>query len=218
MRLSNELRREHEGLWEKMVGHPFVVEMGDGTLSPERFQRYLEQDYLFVMEFVRVLALGIAKAPDIDMRKRLADFTAAVLGGGRDFFRTNMRQMGRTDAEIEALSPLPTCLSFSNHMLTTAYDGNFYDILTVLYCLEASYLDWGQRLVQSGALERDSLYKGWIEIHAAQPLVDFVTWLTDRVDETPEYERDKMHRLVAECLGYEVLFWDMAYDGEEWPS
>ena len=216
MKLSNELRSEHQGLWEKMVGHPFVVEMGDGTLSRERFQRYMEQDYLLVMEFARVLALGIAKAPDIDMRKRLADFVAAVLGEGRDFFRSNMPQMGRTDAEIEALSPLPTCLSFSNYMLTTAYDGNFYDILTVLYCLEATYLDLRQRLVQGGALERDSSYKGWIEIHAS--LVDFVAWLTDRVDEAPEHEREKMRRIAAECLGYEVLFWDMAYDGEVWPA
>lgn len=218
MKLSEELRRRHRGLWESMVDHPFVVEMGDGTLPKEKFQRYLEQDYLFVMEFARVLALGIVKAPDINMRKRLADFVAGVLGGGRDFFRSSMRQMGRSDAAIEALNPLPTCLSFSNYMLKTAYDGNFYDILSVLFCLETTYLDWGQRLVDSGALDRNSLYKGWIEIHAAQPLVDFVAWLSDRVDEAPEPERDKMDRIIHECLAYEVLFWDMAYNGEEWPS
>ena len=32
MPLTDDLKAKHASLWEKMVTHPFIVEMGDGTL------------------------------------------------------------------------------------------------------------------------------------------------------------------------------------------
>ena len=49
-----------------MVTHPFVEEMGDGTLPPEKFRRYFLQDYVFVKDLVPMIALGAAKAPSIE--------------------------------------------------------------------------------------------------------------------------------------------------------
>ena len=43
-----ELRQAHEALWERTVGHPFVLALGDGTLPRGVFADYMVQDYLFI--------------------------------------------------------------------------------------------------------------------------------------------------------------------------
>ena len=39
MPFSDDLRHANHDLWERMVSHPFVREMGDGSLPLEKFKR-----------------------------------------------------------------------------------------------------------------------------------------------------------------------------------
>ena len=64
MGLSDELQDGIGSLWERVVTHPFIIELGDGTLPQEIFDVYFEQDYLFVKELVILRSLAKAKAPD----------------------------------------------------------------------------------------------------------------------------------------------------------
>jgi thiaminase/transcriptional activator TenA len=62
-----KLRREEaDHLWEKEYMHPFVQGIGDGTLALEKFQHYMKQDYLFLIEFSKVISLAIAKSKHLD--------------------------------------------------------------------------------------------------------------------------------------------------------
>jgi len=40
MGLSDELREGVGPIWEQVVTHPFVIELGDNTLSQDRFRVY----------------------------------------------------------------------------------------------------------------------------------------------------------------------------------
>ena len=62
--LSEELRSACADEWRKAhEEHPFVVAMGDGTLSLEHFQHFMRQDYLFLIDYTRVLSIAVAKSP-----------------------------------------------------------------------------------------------------------------------------------------------------------
>ena len=52
MSLSEELRESVGPLWEKTVSHPFVIELGDGTLPTEKWRVYFQQDHLFLKHFL----------------------------------------------------------------------------------------------------------------------------------------------------------------------
>ena len=91
MSLTEELREANSELWERMVTHPFVEEMGDGTLPPEKFRRYFLQDYVFVKDLVPMIALGAAKAPSIEDGYPLVKFLAA-LGPENDLFPARLRR------------------------------------------------------------------------------------------------------------------------------
>ena len=53
MSLTADLSIRHAALWEAMVTHPFVTEMGDGTLPVAKFRDYFIEDFVFVRDLVR---------------------------------------------------------------------------------------------------------------------------------------------------------------------
>ena len=63
--LSEAIRAEHAAAWERVVTHPLVQELGDGTLPIDKFRAYFVQDYIFVKDLVAVMGLMIAKSPDL---------------------------------------------------------------------------------------------------------------------------------------------------------
>ena len=62
MSRSDELRAAAAEVWEAQHAHPFVRGIGDGTLDEERFRFYVRQDYLFLIDYGRLLSLGAARA------------------------------------------------------------------------------------------------------------------------------------------------------------
>jgi thiaminase (transcriptional activator TenA) len=77
--LSGELRAAAADVWEAQHRHPFVRGIGDGTLPEAAFRRYVRQDYLFLIDYGRLLALGAARAPRLEWMRRFAALARAVL-------------------------------------------------------------------------------------------------------------------------------------------
>lgn len=51
-------------LWNEYVQHPFVLQLGEGTLPLESFQHYIAQDYHYLKHYARAHALASYKAND----------------------------------------------------------------------------------------------------------------------------------------------------------
>ncbi len=218
MSLTQELRSKHRDLWEKMVTHPFVLEMGEGTLPVEKARYYFLQDYVFVGDLVTMTAMGIARAPDFSAGSRLNRFLAGVLDPENDLFVRAFRELGVPEEEYRAASALPITRAFGDFMVRTGLEGAFEDILTVLYVTEGTYLDWGTRLLEAGKRPRNPIYRQWIEIHGPAVLGDLVNWMAAHLDGADlGHRRDHIERLFLTALRYEYLFWEAAYRGQSWP-
>ena len=59
MGFARELQERNLPIFARVRAHPFVRGIGDGTLPVERFRYYIEQDYVFLVEYSRVLALAV---------------------------------------------------------------------------------------------------------------------------------------------------------------
>src|SRR5207248_5123813 len=79
MGYADELWARHAPIWEAVHRHPFVAGIGDGTLPVERFRYYIEQDYVFLLEYGRVLALAVAKGVELPSMARFAELLHATL-------------------------------------------------------------------------------------------------------------------------------------------
>ncbi len=218
MTLSSDLHNSNHSLWEKMVTHPFVLELGDGKLSQERFRRYLLQDYVFLRTLAKVVGVAVARAPSLEAAQPMAPFLTTILNAENDLFARAFQEMGVPLQEYHGAQPLPTTLAMGNFMLATAYDGTFDDIATIFMVTEGAYHDWATRLAAAGKRPSQRMYQEWIDIHAAQELGDFVAALRRHVDSLPATAMPRLQAVFRTTLRYEYLFWEMAYNGESWPK
>lgn len=219
MPLTQELRRQYSNLWEKMVIHPFVTEMGEGTLPTKKFCRYFLQDYVFVNDLVGMTALGISKAPDFGAASHLNQFLANILNPENDLFIRAFRELGASEADYSSASASPTTQAFGDFLMRTGLEGSFEDIITILYVTEGTYLDWGTRLLEAGKKPDNPVYREWIDLHGPAVLGDLVNWMGQYLDSADlGNRRPHIERLFLTALRYEYLFWESAYHGEDWPD
>jgi thiaminase/transcriptional activator TenA len=220
MTLTQELRHTHRDLWQRMVTHPFVIEMGEGTLPVEKFRVYFLQDYVFVRDLVTLTAMGLAKAPDMRAASRLNQFLSGILSPENDLFVRAFHALGVSEADYTGASASPVTQAFGDFLVRTGLEGNFADIMTILYVTEGTYLDWGTRLLTAGQRPDHPLYQEWIDIHGPEVLGTFVDWLGEVLDHAPlESQHPCIERIFLTALRYEYLFWEAAYHGtSHWPD
>ena len=80
MALVEQLRKNSGRLWTDATGHPFITELGAGSLPDYKFRRYFVQDYVFVNQLAKVAGLAVAKAPDLNAARPFGDFLSMLLG------------------------------------------------------------------------------------------------------------------------------------------
>ena len=218
MSLTQELRRRHEELWDRVVNHPFVLELGADTLPLEKFKRYFLQDYVFFRDFVSLLALGVAKAPDLNASRHLAAFLAEVLQGEEQLFQGSFEQWGLEPEEYSRPAPSPPAAAFGDLMARVAYEGAFAEIMTVLVVTEWVYLDWATRAADLGRPDTP-VYRAWTEIHSNEEFRKFVLWLLETLDglDLSAEQEQRVRDLFHATLRYELAFWELGYNGGEWP-
>ena len=159
MSLIQELRHTYQTLWHRMVTHPFVVEMGDGTLPEEKFRAYFLQDYVFVRDLVAMTAMGMAKAPTMLAAGMLNQFLTGILNPENDLFVRAFTALGASESEYTAASASPITQAFGDFLVRTGLEGSFADIVTVLYVTEGTYLDWGTQLLEAGKRPSHPIYR-----------------------------------------------------------
>lgn len=224
MSLTQELKHKHADLWRKMVFHPFIVEMGDGTLSQERARRYFLQDYVFVNDLVAMIAHGTAKAPSIEAASHLYAFLSVILSPDNadenDFFMRAFDILGATEEDYSSATASPVTQAFGDFLVRTGLGGSFEEVVAICYVTEGTYLDWGTRFLDEGKNPSNPIYKEWIDLHGPAYLGDFVSWCEGVVDEADDggERRARVERAFHTALRYEYLFWEAAYNGDNWPD
>ncbi len=220
MTLSDDLRAGVGSVWERVVAHPFVIELGDNTLPQETFNRYFDQDYLFLKDWAIMLSLATAKAPDFDAARQLVGFLHLGLGGEEGLFQQAFRERGLSREDVANLEYRPTTFHYSGYLRKIAYEGSFLDVIALLLAVEWPYMDWAQRLDAAGKRPANHYYQTWIDLHTGQGMTGFVAWLRQTVDAATvsEPDRARLQAIFKDVLRYEYMFWEMAYQAEEWPD
>lgn len=219
-RYTDTLRELAAPVWEAQHAHPFVTGIGDGTLSVDRFAHYVRQDYLFLIDYARLLATGAARAPDVLTMRRFAELTQAILVTEMDLHRAYARQLGITEAQLEAESMAPTTQAYTDFLVRTATAGSFAELAAALLPCMWGYAEVGQRLAARGR-SPEPRYAEWVDMYAGADFAKLAGWCRELVDRlaaaVPEPDRAALARAFLTSSRYELAFWQMAWDLERWP-
>ncbi|MDV6012337.1 thiaminase II [Haloechinothrix sp. LS1_15] len=219
-KLSDQLRVDAAEIWEAQHNHPFVRGIGDGTLDKELFRFWIRQDYLFLIEYSRLLAIATARAPDLETMAQFANLVHETLHQEMSLHRSYCADLGIEPADLERERMAPTTRGYTDFMLRTATIGDFGELLAALLPCMWGFSEIGRALAERG-LPADEGYARWIDMYASDEFTEFVEWLralTDRVgDELPDSGKERMREVFRTSSTYELAFWEMAWTREDWP-
>jgi thiaminase/transcriptional activator TenA len=220
-RYTDTLRALAEPVWAAQRVHPFITGIGDGTLDVERFAHYVRQDYVFLIDYARLLALGAARAPDLATMRRFAELAQAILVTEMSLHRTYARRFGISEAELEAEPPAPTTQAYSDFLVRTAAAGDFAELAAALLPCMWGYAELGSWLAARGG-SPEPRYAEWIEMYAGEEFGELAEWCRGLVDrlaaDRPAAARAPLASAFLTSSRYELAFWQMAWDLERWPA
>jgi thiaminase (transcriptional activator TenA) len=196
---------------DAQLAHPVVRGIADGSLDEERFRRWLVQDYLFLLDYVRLFALAAARAPDTDALGRMVDLAHATFHDELSLHRSSAAEFGLTEADLDGAGKSRICAAYTDFLLRTAATGDFADILAALLPCMWGYSEIG-RALQAAGPPAEPRYRQWVQTYADPAFAELAAWcagLLDRVAAGLPPERvAACERAFRTSLDHELAFWD----------
>ncbi len=212
MRASQHLKSLAGEDWTATTRHAFTDALADGTLDADKMRGYLQQDYLFIDGFVRLLASAIAHAPALKDSVPAAQFLALITGPENTYF---LRSFEALECSSEA-TPQPETVAFQNLMRDARQSGRYERMLAVLSVAEWTYLDWATPFAQR-ADDLPFWFGEWISLHCGDGFEGVVAYLRDQLDQAwlglDEAARAEVEALFVEAVRLERAFFDAAWAG-----
>jgi len=219
MALTDELYRAAEPIWDAQLEHPFVKGIGNGSLDPDVFQRWVIQDYGYLKEFSRIFAWAVAKAQRLESMGWYAQVLNLTLNTEMELHRSYAARFGVSAQELEEAEMWPTTRAYTDFLVRTAADGDMADLLAALLPCAWGYIHIGKSLADASPPD-DQRYRDWIDQYASEEFAEAGAWLRSELDReaegaTPE-KRARLEHLFVLSSRYELRFWDMCWEGESW--
>ena len=206
-------------IWAAQHQHPFIQGIGDGTLDVEKFKYWVKQDYLYLIDYARLFAVAVAKAPDLDTMSKFAELVHAVLNVEMDLHRSYAREWGIAAEELEKAEKAPTCQAYTDFLLRTATLGSFAELVAALLPCMWGFCEIGLTLAQR-RMPAEPRYAKWIRMYSAPEFVELTYWTRGLMDRLaaglPKEELRRLEEAFLTSSRYEQAFWDMAYRQEQW--
>jgi len=203
-----------ESIYKSILEHPFNQELAKGTLSKERFQFYIKQDSLYLVDFARALAIAASRATDPDDLVLLLDFSKGAIIAERGLHEFYFDFYGiKLDVE-----KAPGCFTYTNFLISITTHGSYEESLAALLPCFWIYQEVGLHIHQYSAAKNP--YQKWIDMYSGeefQQVVKNAIGLTDRVaNDANDKQLQKMKDVFITSSRLEWLFWDSAYRMENW--
>ncbi|PSL14051.1 TenA family protein [Shimia abyssi] len=212
MRATDYLRSQVAEDWTAATTHAFTNALVDGSLSREKMAGYLQQDYLFVEEFVRLLASAVAHAPNLADGVPAAQFLGQICGPENTYFLRALEALEVPQAQTEASETL----AFQQLMASARLSGRYEIMLSVLVVAEWVYLEWATPH-EDRAENLPFWFGEWITLHSGQGFSEVVSYLRKQLDTAWETlgaaEREDVQITFTKAVALERAFFDASWLG-----
>jgi len=204
-------------IWNAYLEHPFVKGIADGSLDADKFRYYMLQDYVYLIEYARVFALGVAKAEDMETMRYFAGYVGQILDGEMNIHRAYMARLGIREEEAENVRPALANSSYTSYMLQLAYKEGPASIAASILACALSYEYIARRILEAhpGA-DRHPFFGEWISgyadpgYHEANEIL--IALMESLTAHASEKELQHLEDIFVECSRYEMDFWDMGWE------
>ncbi len=221
-KFTGRLFKNVQPIWEKSHRHPFVQQLGEGTLPREKFAHYMKQDYVYLIDYAKLFAAAVTKARDLETMEHFSKILHETLHFEMELHRQYAAEFGISRKELEATKPTPINLAYTRYMLNVAQNGTLAEVVSCLLPCAWDYWEIGKLLrKQYGERISSNPYAKWIDTYDSETFGEGAKSLIKLMDELAEGLPERELALLEEHFQitskYEYLFWDMNYYEHDWP-
>ena len=199
---------------------PFLLELGAGTLDPERFTFYIQQDAKYLVAYQKTMTTLAGKAPG---SKELSFWAQSAVQAIAEE-QAMQEQLFTNDTvakhRVEGLGMSLHTAAYSNFLLTSAaLDSYAVATAAVLPCYWI-YAESGVAVLEAskGALDGHP-YGTWVEAYADEAFTeisrDAVRLVEEACEVAGEAERARAVEAFRQATHFEELFWTQPMDEPE---
>ena len=215
MGFVTEIENQTLSIRQGILGHPFITGIGDGSLPVDRFKYYVIQDYVYLIDYSRALAIASARAIDLQDMSWFAGLLDETLNQEMALHRSYCQEFGINLQELESVEPASTTKSYTNFLLKTAYQGSFGELVASLLPCQWGYWEIGDHLLKRGLPASAPLYAEWIKMYTSEEFTELahqIREMANRIgDDAGFAEQAAMRQAYTNSVQLEHRFWDMAY-------
>lgn len=161
MKFSDLLWQHTSPIYQKIIGHPFNIELAKGTLDQKKFSFYMEQDAFYLISFSRALAFIAARADSSKMIQHFLNFALGALVAERELHAHFLPQ----NYDGDQIAPSPACMGYTQYLITKAATGPIEEaVAAVLPCFWI-YREVGRNIAAQAT--ENNPYSLWIETYSS---------------------------------------------------
>ncbi|WP_294406171.1 thiaminase II [uncultured Clostridium sp.] len=216
MKLSEELYNSVKEIWQSYNEHPFVKGMEDGTLDIEKFKYYMIQDYLYLLDYSRIFALGVVKAHDENTMRLFAELVYSTLNCETSIHKAYMTRLNITKEEVENAKVSLANTSYTNYMLWVSQNGGILELAVAVLSCSWSYKIIADKINEKSDAKDHQFYGEWVQGYISEEYSEGNDKIINLVDKlgagVTKEQLDNLKTIFINCSKYEYMFWDMAYN------
>lgn len=199
-------------IYNQILDHPFIKELAAGTLAPDKFDRYLAQDELYVGNYGRQMFELAELIPDPRQHDMFYAFAKEGIEGEKAMHALLIDRFG-IDTQVQ---PSQVTAAYNAHTEAAIRSGaKEIGLAAMLPCMWV-YNEVGLHILRTAAVEGNP-YREWIQEYGNEAFTAGVAQVLELADSyaaaAPENIRERMTSAYIEATRFEYLFWDYGYNG-----
>ena len=222
--ICDRLRSDCDRVWAGLHAHPFIRELAAGTLPPDTFRFYVEQNLQYLPEYARTIALGAAKAEDSETMGRFAADLANIIDSEIPENRELLRRVLELGAEDRggAACMAPANVAYTGFLVSVATTGGPLEIMAAIVPCTWSYGDIASSLIADGLVHDHPVYAEWIRFFGQPEYGSIIEAMKADLETlaagADEATVQRLSSIFTMSTRLERAFWDMAFGHDQWPD
>ena len=152
--------------WSEYTDHKFLSDLVSNKLTDKNFKKYLVQDYIFLQQFLKILALSVYKSKSFEEINRSVNFIKGI----DHEIKLHVSYCKKWKISLRSLNNIKVeraNSAYTDHVLSVGKNGNNLDIFSSLSPCIIGYGEIGFKLSKIKNWKK-SKYSSWIKMYSSK--------------------------------------------------
>jgi|TARA_B110000259_G_scaffold134735_1_gene151811 thiaminase/transcriptional activator TenA len=196
--------------WSEYTDHKFLSDLVNSKLPDKNFKSYLVQDYVFLQQFLKILALTVYKSKSFAEINRSINFIKGI----DHEIKLHISYCKKWKIPLRSLNNIKVekaNSTYTDHVLSVGKNGNNLDIFSSLSPCIIGYGEIGFKLSKIRNWKK-SKYSSWIKMYSSkeyqQVAKDNIDYLDILFKKNKNKDMNKLERNFKKSTILERNFWE----------